>query len=83
MASVLIVSAMISATLWAEEKVGGQVGEMSMSADDVDLFKPDDFSPYAGRRFPTRPLWGDTHLHTSSRTTKSAHASTSSIICSA
>lgn len=23
-----------------------------------------DFSPYAGREFPTRILWGDTHLHT-------------------
>lgn len=23
-----------------------------------------DFSPYAGRDFPTRVLWGDTHLHT-------------------
>ena len=22
------------------------------------------FSPYAGRDFPTSPLWGDTHLHT-------------------
>jgi Protein of unknown function (DUF3604) len=22
------------------------------------------YSPYAGRNFPTRPLWGDTHLHT-------------------
>ena len=22
------------------------------------------YSPYAGRRFPTRPLFGDTHLHT-------------------
>ena len=22
------------------------------------------FSPYAGRKFPTRVLWGDTHLHT-------------------
>jgi hypothetical protein len=22
------------------------------------------FSPYAGRGFPTSPLWGDTHLHT-------------------
>ena len=22
------------------------------------------FSPYAGRSFPDRPLWGDTHLHT-------------------
>ncbi len=23
-----------------------------------------DFSPYAGRDFPTRVYWGDTHLHT-------------------
>ncbi|MEM1155693.1 MAG: DUF3604 domain-containing protein, partial [Pseudomonadota bacterium] len=23
-----------------------------------------DFSPYAGREFPTKVLWGDTHLHT-------------------
>ena len=22
------------------------------------------FSPYAGRDFPTRVFWGDTHLHT-------------------
>ena len=22
------------------------------------------YSPYAGRAFPSRPLWGDTHLHT-------------------
>ena len=25
------------------------------------------YSPYAGRDFPTRPFFGDTHLHTSSR----------------
>jgi hypothetical protein len=24
----------------------------------------DTYSPYAGRNFPNRPLWGDTHLHT-------------------
>ena len=23
------------------------------------------YSPYAGRRYPTRVLWGDTHVHTS------------------
>jgi hypothetical protein len=28
-----------------------------------DLGKPS-YSPYAGRNMPTRPLWGDTHLHT-------------------
>jgi hypothetical protein len=55
----------LSTALWAEEKLGGQVGEMSMSEADIDLFQPHDFSPYAGRKFPTAPLWGDTHLHTS------------------
>ena len=28
-------------------------------------FKPRPYSPYAGRNFPTRPLFGDTHVHTS------------------
>ena len=27
-------------------------------------FKEPGYSPYAGRHFPTRVLWGDTHLHT-------------------
>jgi hypothetical protein len=28
-------------------------------------FPPRPYSPYAERDFPTRPFWGDTHLHTS------------------
>ena len=28
-------------------------------------FEGESYSPYAGRSFPTFPLWGDTHLHTS------------------
>ncbi|MGI9511567.1 MAG: DUF3604 domain-containing protein [Anderseniella sp.] len=48
-----------------EKKVGGTVGEMSMTKDDTGIFEPENFSPYAGRRFPTQVLWGDTHLHTS------------------
>jgi hypothetical protein len=31
----------------------------------VKLFKKPGFSPYAGRNYPTRVYWGDTHLHTS------------------
>jgi len=27
-------------------------------------FPKKSYSPYASRNFPTRPLWGDTHLHT-------------------
>src|SRR4051812_1889654 len=33
------------------------------SADKVFVAKPL-YSPYAGRNFPTRPFFGDTHLHT-------------------
>ncbi len=29
-----------------------------------DNYPPPSYSPYAGRNFPDRPLWGDTHLHT-------------------
>jgi len=29
-----------------------------------DLYPGKAYSPYAGRGFPSRPLWGDTHLHT-------------------
>jgi hypothetical protein len=30
----------------------------------ANLFPGEVYSPYAQRRFPGRPLWGDTHLHT-------------------
>ena len=32
---------------------------------DAKFFKKHGYSPYAGRNFPERPLWGDQHLHTS------------------
>ena len=44
---------------------GGKVGEMSLTPEDVRLFKERSYSPYAGRGFPTQVFWGDTHLHTS------------------
>jgi len=31
----------------------------------TDLYKGKAYSPYAQRTFPERPLWGDSHLHTS------------------
>ncbi len=37
----------------------------SVTREDVEgSIKEPSYSPYAGRNFPTRVLWGDTHLHT-------------------
>jgi hypothetical protein len=36
-----------------------------ITPEDVAVIIKPEFSPYAGRSFPTRPLFGDTHLHTS------------------
>lgn len=64
--SILLTIATSATSVMAQEAVqGGQVGEMTISAEDMREPAPADFSPYAGRKFPTRPLWGDTHLHTS------------------
>lgn len=37
---------------------------MSVQEDTEVILAPTDFSPYAGRDVPQRPLWGDSHLHT-------------------
>ncbi len=59
-----IVALALTPALAQDNKAGGQVGEMVLTGDDVGLFKKGGYSPYAGRRYPTRLLWGDTHLHT-------------------
>ncbi len=39
------------------------IGEID-PAEAAKHFRKPGYSPYAGRSFPTRVLWGDTHLHT-------------------
>jgi hypothetical protein len=56
-AAVLIAS--ISPLAWADYAGSVQIEDVK------GVFKAPGYSPYAGRNFPTRPLWGDTHLHTS------------------
>ncbi|MGI9391135.1 MAG: DUF3604 domain-containing protein [Boseongicola sp.] len=36
----------------------------SFGVDTVGNLGKPSYSPFAGRNMPTRPLWGDTHLHT-------------------
>ena len=42
--------------------VGAEAQDFGYS-EVSEIAKPS-YSPFAGRNFPSRPLWGDTHLHT-------------------
>jgi hypothetical protein len=44
--------------------VAQQVGLIPTEENVETAIKEPGYSPYAGRNFPTRVLWGDTHLHT-------------------
>ena len=39
-------------------------GELTKEKAEEAHSSKSPYSPYAGRTFPDRPLWGDTHLHT-------------------
>jgi hypothetical protein len=58
-----IVGALV-APAGAQQQVPTDMGTPDMK-DAPKLFKKPGFSPYAGRNYPTRVYWGDTHLHTS------------------
>jgi len=50
--------------LWAQQETTTDIGTLDRGSAEK-AFKQRPYSPYAGRNFPTRPLFGDTHLHTS------------------
>jgi hypothetical protein len=73
---------MSSAKRRAGDRGGRAVAQPSLGAEKPNvpgLAAPDEetakrahpakpiYSPYAGRSYPTRPFFGDTHLHTGSR----------------
>ena len=48
-----------------------------MYPDEIaPLYKTPGYSPYAGRNYPTRVLWGDTHLHTANSLDAAAFGNT-------
>jgi hypothetical protein len=49
----------------AQESVGADTGTMDKAKAEKVFPARLPYSPYAGREFPTRPYFGDTHLHTS------------------
>jgi hypothetical protein len=58
----LVACAALAAPAAAQQQ---QAGEMTLDVQEAAKHFPTrGYSPYADRGFPTRPLWGDTHLHT-------------------
>ncbi len=47
----------------AQEK-GSMAGDRPTDEDMRNTVKKPSYSPYAGRNFPTKVYWGDTHVHT-------------------
>ena len=61
-ASVLLSSTLLATPLLAQ--VNTDAG--TITPEKIErFFNQPGYSPYAGRNFPTRPLWGEIHLHTS------------------
>jgi hypothetical protein len=48
----------------ADDRLITDVGTLDKESAEKVFPAKRAYSPYAGRNFPTRPLFGDTHLHT-------------------
>ncbi|MDF0666084.1 MAG: DUF3604 domain-containing protein [Nitrospira sp.] len=65
MSAVAVLLVGLSTAPWALAHEQSDIGSADKAAlEKVHPSKPA-YSPYAGRNFPTRPLFGDQHLHTS------------------
>jgi len=72
--SVICAATALAGPVWAQPTDGSaadgeSVHTFDMTIDPAAILEterlgPRSFSPYANRSFPTRPLWGDQHVHT-------------------
>ena len=60
----LLLSLGLAVSAWAQPSPTTDTGTLDKAAAER-VFQKAPYSPYAGRSFPTRPFFGDTHLHTS------------------
>src|SRR3981081_1145268 len=58
-------AACVFATAVAAEAITTDIGTLDKETADKAFPPKPPYSPYAGRNFPTRPYFGDTHTHTS------------------
>ncbi len=60
----VLLLAVFASRLVAQQRVTTDAG--TIDAEKMKQYvEPRPYSPYAGRNFPDRPLWGEQHLHTS------------------
>jgi len=59
------VCAAVLATTVAAQDAATDIGTLDKEAAEKAFPAKPPYSPYAGRNFPTRPYFGDTHTHTS------------------
>src|SRR4029450_7210298 len=76
-ASLIVLSGfLLAGPAAAQENEGGaDIGPL-YKHEMAPLFKAPGYSPYAGRNYPTRVLWGDTHLHTANSLDAAAFGNT-------
>jgi hypothetical protein len=55
---------LVAAVLWSMPAAASDAGELTEEKAAVGHSSKPVYSPYANRNFPSRPLFGDTHLHT-------------------
>src|ERR1700730_7768155 len=58
-----VTSVVLGLAVYAQDKAVTDIGTLDKQSAEKAFKKP--YSPYAGRNYPTRPFFGDTHLHTS------------------
>jgi hypothetical protein len=64
MLSILAIICALSIATGVHAQDEDPVGLTPTPEDAAGIGKKPNYSPYAGRNFPTRVYWGDTHLHT-------------------
>jgi hypothetical protein len=60
----VVLSLVLGATFLAGAPAVEEGNHEALTKEDVAKVNKPQYSPYAGRNYPTRVLWGDTHLHT-------------------
>ena len=61
----IVLSLGLAGSAWAQPAATSDTGALDKAAAERVFPAKPPYSPYAARTFPTRPFFGDTHLHTS------------------